>query len=308
MYKKILYIICSTIIGCVFLFSAYTKTLSIDIFEFRIADSGWVNWEMSPYVARIIISLEICIGILFLLNNKFKFKFIPIIGILVISIFNIYVLSELINNGSNGNCGCFGEIITMTPLESLIKNILSLILLIVLLLMSKSLYNSRTIKLSFISFVLITIFVFIANPLIISESSVSKKIGNKLSIEKLYAPKQQYKPKVNLKVGKKIIVFLSMKCPHCKLTAKKLSIIHKQQPNLPIYILLNGKYEHLDKFVKEHNITDIPHNLFLGSEDWISLAGIHLPVIYLVNNSIIEGEYDGDNFKVEEIINWFYSN
>lgn len=44
--------------------------------------------------------------------------------------------------------------------------------------------------------------------------------------------------------------------------------------------------------------------MLLGLEEWVSLAGIELPVIFCTNNSIIERKYDGDNLDVEDLIKW----
>ncbi len=303
--KKLLYILLSVLLGCTFLVSAYTKTLPVEIFEFRLTDTGWIGWGIAPYLARFIIAIEVFLGILFFINIKYKARLVPIIGILLVSVFSIYLIYDLAKNGNSGNCGCFGEVISMTPLVSIAKNMITIIFMALLIRMGSPMMNRRFVNITFVAAIVITSLVFVKYPLVAMSSANTNRVGNQLDINKLYDTKQQYKPSIDLHNGKHIVVFLSLKCNHCKLTAKKLSIIHEQHPQLPIYILLNGKKENLSSFVKEHNIAKIPHNLFLGPEEWVSLAGVQLPVIYFVNNSTIEKEYDGDNLNSNDMLEWF---
>jgi thiol-disulfide isomerase/thioredoxin len=65
-------------------------------------------------------------------SNYLKRLVIPgTIALLVI--FCIHLLFEMVKNGAmNGNCGCFGQLIPMTPLEAFVKNIITIAILIFL--------------------------------------------------------------------------------------------------------------------------------------------------------------------------------
>ena len=49
--------------------------------------------------------------------------------LILLSLFSFHLAIQAIS-GDASNCGCFGELIPMTPLEALIKNILTIGLLI----------------------------------------------------------------------------------------------------------------------------------------------------------------------------------
>ncbi len=95
-------------------------------FEKQLVDLGIVNWCLAPYLARLIIAFELALGIAFLQSNYLRRIVIPATASLLI-IFCVHLSILIYTQGANsGNCGCFGTIIEMTPLEALIKNILTL--------------------------------------------------------------------------------------------------------------------------------------------------------------------------------------
>ncbi|HWZ23544.1 MAG TPA: DoxX family protein [Cytophagaceae bacterium] len=95
-------------------------------FEKQLVDLGIVNWCLAPFLARLIIAFELALGIAFLQSNYLRRIVIPATAALLI-IFCVHLSILIYTQGANsGNCGCFGTIIEMTPLEALIKNILTL--------------------------------------------------------------------------------------------------------------------------------------------------------------------------------------
>jgi thiol-disulfide isomerase/thioredoxin/uncharacterized membrane protein YphA (DoxX/SURF4 family) len=101
-------------------------------FEKQLVDLGIANWCLAPYLARAIIGLELAIGIAILFPYAIK-KFIIPITILLLLAFCVHLGIQMYMYGpNNGNCGCFGQLIPMTPLEAFIKNIATIGLLIYL--------------------------------------------------------------------------------------------------------------------------------------------------------------------------------
>jgi hypothetical protein len=120
------------LIFIVFILSAVSKMLPIWQFEKQLVDLNLFNWCQAPYVARFIIGLELAIGIAFLQKHYVKKLVIPI-TILLLAAFCIHLCMQMVEFGPmNGNCGCFGQLIPMTPLEAFIKNVITIALLIYL--------------------------------------------------------------------------------------------------------------------------------------------------------------------------------
>ncbi len=119
------------IIFVLFILSAAAKTWPhIWPFEKQLVDLGISSWCIAPYLARAIIGLEFAIGFAILFPFALKRVIIPITILLLIA-FCIHLGIQMYEFGpNNGNCGCFGQLIPMTPLEAFIKNILTIGLLV----------------------------------------------------------------------------------------------------------------------------------------------------------------------------------
>lgn len=116
------------IVAVLFIFSAYTKLIPIEAFEKQLVDQGITNWCFAPILARCIISFEFFLGIAFLQNHYFKKFILPATSLMLIA-FCIHLGYQMATQGNSGNCGCMGQIIPMTPLQALIKNLITLGLL-----------------------------------------------------------------------------------------------------------------------------------------------------------------------------------
>ena len=125
--KLLILSILRIIIFGLFVMSGFLKLYpSISSFEKQLVDLGLVNWCLAPYLARFIIALEIALGVAFLQSNYLRRIVIPATALLLVA-FCVHLSIVIYTQGANsGNCGCFGELIPMTPLEALIKNIITL--------------------------------------------------------------------------------------------------------------------------------------------------------------------------------------
>lgn len=92
--------------------------------------------------------------------------------------------------------------------------------------------------------------------------------------------------------------------PHCKIAARKLAIIHKKNPDLPIYFALNGDKELVQGFLENASATTIPHNLYVRKLD--KVAGFALPRIMYLNNSIVEKKLIGAELDEQDMEKWMH--
>ena len=82
-----------------------------------------------------------------------------------------------------------------------------------------------------------------------------------------------------------------------------MRIIHERNPEIPFYFVLNGDTTDLKPFFENTHTEDIPHCMLLG-RNFVYLAGTSLPVIYLVNNSIVEHNLSYIELDQNEIEKW----
>ncbi len=291
--------------GAIFIFSGYTKLYPIEPFEFTFVDLGF-NWQIAPFVARLMIAVEFLIGILLVLNvNLRKFSYKLGIGILVF--FCVYLILLMAILGNKGNCGCFGTYLQMTPLQALIKNIIMIVVFFILYKCHQGWELKNKLRLLIIPVFLASFLMpFILNPVELnySEAYLNKPEENfKIELDTLYNNASLNIPPKTLSQGKHIIAFLSLTCSHCRIAAKKIRIMHERNPEIPFYFVLDGKQEKLQSFFDDTHTEGIPHCM-LNGKSFFYLAGTVLPTIYLVNNSTVEHDVNYFVLDQSEVEKW----
>lgn len=304
---KVFKIICCLLIGGVFIYSGYTKLDPIEPFEYTFVDLGIINWQLAPFIARFFIGIEWFIGVLLILNinlNLYAYK----LAKAVLIFFSVYLLLVIIILGNKGNCGCFGTYIEMTPLQALIKNV---IMLVVLLFLGKS-HSGWNMNIKFYKLLIITLSTtaialpFILEPIQLnySEAYLNKPEDHyKLELDLLYKDAELYTPPPSLSHGKHIISFMSAGCPHCRIAAKKIRIMYERDNSLPFYIVLTGNEKGVNAFFEDTHAENVPY-CKLNGRSFFQLGGTSFPAIFMVNNSMVEGELNYYNLNEAEIENW----
>jgi len=127
------------LIAALFLVSAYGKIYpdpsayaTISMFEIKQLYPLGFSIELAKIFSRALIGVEFGLGILLLFPFDLKKWVIPTL-IAMLAIFVAHLSIEILNTGNKGNCGCFGALLPMTPLEAIMKNVLSIGLLVLLI-------------------------------------------------------------------------------------------------------------------------------------------------------------------------------
>jgi hypothetical protein len=284
-----------------FCLSGFVKLFPVELFEYTFVDLGLANWHTAPFTARLFIGFELIISMVLLIPmRKYLIPglFISFIFLLVMS---VYLVWQWILHGNLGNCGCFGMLIPMTPLQSLIKNLAMLVLCMGVYAFRKNLYTLP--KLNNLLFIFLTI-VSVALPFVLNPVTPSKLKSHSVYKGNLELSLLESKPTFDFEKGKNIVAFLSLTCPHCKLAAFKLSLMKKQNPELPVFFFLNGDKENEARFFAETHADKIPHAYMSMKEGFIENAGNSLPAIYYVNKQRIEKKTNYLIMRQEEIEQW----
>ena len=134
MKKETISWILRLVISALFILSAVAKLypspyFAISTFEVKQLYPLGFSEGFAPYFSRILIGFEFALGIAILLKDYLKKITIPA-TILLLAVFTIHLGYTTFVSGNAGNCGCFGELIPMTPVEAIIKNIIAIGLLV----------------------------------------------------------------------------------------------------------------------------------------------------------------------------------
>ncbi len=323
------------LLGLLFILSAVSKLLPIEAFDLTLVNQGITNWTIAPYLSRFIISIELFLGISFFVNSLVKKISIPFSFLLLI-VFCIHLIYLIAVGSGSKNCGCFGEIIPMSSIEALIKNI---VLLIILLLLNK--YFKYENKLNYASAFSIFSIVFAGiflvfqvkpyNTLSQEETQIidsgnaippshSERINDTTYVEKgasnagettsntktkvksVFAAFKEFSEnqRVNLDEGIKLVCLFSLDCEDCMETAYKLGQAKKDWNNFPpLFILFLGSEDQVNNFFDAAAMT-FPYKI-ISPQTFFPLIKNYPPRIVLLKNGNIIGDWVYENFSVDEL-------
>src|SRR3990172_5238793 len=114
------------LLGGLFFFSAVAKLLSVGLFEIAIVDQGLAaTREQAAYPARLLIALELFLGLSLFFPYFLKHFILPL-TIILLGAFILLQGYQLTFGEQTQDCGCFGKLLPMSSAESLWKNIILL--------------------------------------------------------------------------------------------------------------------------------------------------------------------------------------
>ena len=125
-------------ISFLFLLSAVAKLypspyFAISTFEVKQLYPLGFSSDVAPFFSRILIGIEFALGLLILQKHYLRKLVIPS-TLLMLAVFTTHLTIVTFQEGGNsGNCGCFGSLLPMTPIEAILKNVVAIVLLVVLL-------------------------------------------------------------------------------------------------------------------------------------------------------------------------------
>lgn len=275
-------LIARLIIGLFFILSGLSKLFPAEPFELYLYTTFELNWTLTTVLTRILISIEVFIGLLFCLNiiNKKLLKLT--FGFLVI--FSLFLFYEWMYLNKE-ECMCLGESIKMPIHLSILKNFIFLSF-IYLLLKKKSTWSFKYKRLLFLSLFLISFSApsILSPPDFIYDSNNSLIESDLLDFNIIKNLKNKNGEIINLTEGKKVVSFFSMKCKFCKMSAKKLSVIDNRfNDEFEIAYVFWGKAENLDSFWVESESKRFPY-IIMPTDTFFKFSGPSLPAIFLLDN------------------------
>ena len=264
------------LISALFLVSAYAKIyhdpsafFNITKFEYTQLYPMGFSPDLAVYFSRGLIGVEFALGVLLLFPFNLTKVVIPA-TIIMLGVFCIHLSLEIFTGGNEGNCGCFGSLLPMTPLQAIMKNVASIGLLLILLFkFSKELkekHNFLAVS-NIATLCILGMFMYIpiqkktslsptTNSVEVSDTASASNTDVDTSKVKtntvqsnvpkanpeVKAPEVKGPPKKksgfakifpNIDEGKKILCFFAPTCEHCMATGKALTELKNADPNFP---------------------------------------------------------------------------
>ena len=207
-------------LGALFIVSAIAKLIGIDRFEIYIFSFNLLPLTWSMMAARLVIVAELLVGI-GLMANIAK-RLVDTCALLMLVCFTLF-LGYAALSGRTDSCQCMGSLVEFDPLQSIAKNAVLLLLLVVA--MGARPWSWRPRWFVWLPVVLaptVTVFVLSApdNWLF----GPSDEIYNAEQLDSAIAPDGELAP-LQLAEGRHALAFLSPGCQFCRMADEKLTHI-----------------------------------------------------------------------------------
>ncbi len=298
--KKYFQYSCKALVGIVFCVSAILKMLTIESFEIYIFSFQCVGLSVSYIIARIIICLELILGVALVLNIYKRQIYIATVSVL--SVFTLFLVYMYFFKGNEGNCHCFGDAVQLNPLHSIAKNVV----LIGLVLASHNVAPFKFNREKLIAIILsavVFLSVFIASP-----------PDNWLSFNNAEINKTALNETFDLGVlnkneilnGTQIVSFYGVGCQYCKLAHKKLEVIQQNHPELTMNIVgvFWGGNEKYANFIKNSTIP-FSKTFRISPVPFLKITNGSMPILLIVENGEITKILNYRNINEEVLLRTF---
>ena len=294
------------LISALFLLSAVAKLYPTPLYgitkvfeEGQLIPMGFSS-DFAPFLSRLIIGFEFFIAFAILQSHYIKKLVIPS-TILLLSVFCIDLAIDIFG-GVDENCGCFGQLIPMTPMEAFIKNIFT-ILLLLFIYRNVTDREKSSFLLLFNGYLIISVLMFSLLP--IATNSSNKQVSSFSS----YVDSD-----FDINNGKKILCFFDAGCDHCMDAAKSLTLLATNNKSFPdVHIVFSDTEEDkIPEFLKYAG-SEFSYQVmeFYNPDDeinsYLEVLGFEYenPVVIYYNNGnqmrFFDGtgsnEYNSDDFK-----------
>ena len=297
------------LISALFLLSAVAKLYPTPLYGItKVFEEGQLipmgfSEGFAPFLSRLIIGFEFFIAFAILQSHYIKKLVIPS-TILLLTVFCID-LSIDIFGGVDENCGCFGQLIPMTPTEAFIKNIFTILILIFIYRNVNDRENSSFLLL-FNGYLIISVLMFSLLP--IATNSSNKQVSTF---------SEYVDSEFNINDGKKILCFFDAGCDHCMDAAKSLTKISKELPSFAdVHIIFSDTEEEKIPDFLEYSGSKFSYQVmpFYNDDDeinsYLEVLGFEYenPVIIYYNNGNQMRFYDGtgsNEYNADELKSLF---
>lgn len=269
------------LIGAFFITTAILKLLSLDSFEIYIYSFNIFSFNLCAIIARLVIAAELLVGAFLIAKILYKPTWwLTLLMLVGFTFFLVYVAIFR----QDSNCHCMGDLVELNPAYSIIKNLITIVLLFFI--RKEEDYQFKGKKAVGIVLVVLALGVpFILFPTD-ATYNLFKKSDNNVN-EKSFEQFMQdsVAQSLNIQEGNYVLGYLASGCKYCKLSAKKINTMvenNQLDTNKVVFIIWGGD-ESIQKFKEE---TDATHFRYakISPIEAIQLVSGQFPTYVLVKD------------------------
>ena len=245
------------LLGVFFIVTAVLKLLSIDSFEIYIYSFGIFGFGTTTFLSRLLIFIELSIGLFLIL--KIWFKQIWWLTMLMMVGFTLFlVYAAIFRNDSN--CHCFGSLVELNPMQSIVKNIIVIALLFVI--KSEQSHDYKPVLRKWL--VALTLVVsFVMSFILLPMDVVYNRIysDNEEVNEAAFYESLSDSTYFELRQGRYLINYALAGCKYCKIGAEKATMMLDRHgiEHSRLKFFVGGSDEAVERFIEVTGTEDYEH-------------------------------------------------
>jgi len=290
------------LLGFVFLVSAVAKLYSLGAVELYVVNQNLLpSRVMAAYAIRLLVAAELCLGLACFQRARFRHFTLPaIFGLL--TFFSFFLAYLAFFRKETGNCHCFGELIRMSPLESLFKN-LALVGLVLYLFRKTRGWSAGSWRVPAglaAASLLIVLLGFPVRQIDVHPSAETPSTGkNRFAEFQGFSDGQE----ANLTEGTCLAVFVSLNCDHCRELVTRLAEADSEQALPSTYLICLGEKNEAPAFFSDTG-ADFPY-LCADPESFFAFIGERPPRMYLLQQGLARAFWDNETFDAQQLRPWW---
>jgi hypothetical protein len=272
--------------------------VSLGAFEIYLVQQHLLpSRELAAYAARLLLAVELFLGAACFLRAGFRRITLPLtLGML--TVFTLYLVYAAFVRKDTESCHCFGDLLPMSPKESIVKNLILLAMASYLALKTRG-WPSGSWRAPAALAVICLVIVFAGLP--IRHVPVLPEGKPTPHGESRFAGFRQFSNGLaaNLTTGTCLVAFLSLDCDHCASLTARLGEDARQQRLPPLYAIFLGKPEEAPPFLKTAN-AEFPY-LCAEPRVFYNFIGKRPPRVYLLQEGAARRYWDEETFDADQL-------
>jgi hypothetical protein len=291
-------------LGGVFVLSAVAKMLSLSAFELYVVQQKLLpSRELAAYAVRGLLAAELFLGLACFTRAWFRRLTLPAMGAMLLG-FSVYLAYLGFVKGDTESCHCFGELLPMSPLHSLVKNVALLTIVGYLYKGTQSWPRGRW-WLPAVLAVISALVVGLGFP--VRHIAVAPPAPAGVPAppqESRFARFREFDGRsVDLAQGVNLVAFVSLDCEHCQALVTRLGEVARQQALPPVYLLCLGDAADAPLFLAETG-SDFPAAC-IEPGVFFDYIGEAPPRLYLLQDGQPRAFWDEETFAPTQLAPWW---
>lgn len=293
------------LVGGMFISTAILKLISIEEFELYIYSFDIFNYVIVAVLSRFLIAFEFLLGIFLILKIHYKYVWgLTMLTMIGFTLFLCYV--ALFRN--DANCHCFGEFVELDPISSIVKNIVTIVLLLLIRKENDCQYGGRKWLRNLLLGLGISaaaIIPFTVQPMdgLYAKLYASEDGVNLTAFEALKMDTTLHN--FSVEDGDYMLAFVISGCKYCKIGMKKInSIVEKHDlEHAKIKIMIAGSEQNIENFKELTGIEDYP--IFpMSPITSIRVVNGSFPTYVYVKDGEVQKSIDMKGIDENELVNF----